>query len=318
MKTQNDTTMLKYTKKSNFIIFKELVLKFLFLFINTKSFRFVLLNKKPQIFDSIPITGKQSNRLVLFSTFTTDGKIKESLVYYLSNLKKIKSDIILIDTSLKRIPSELEKIQPYLRHYIWRENIGYDFGSWKIGISEIPDWKIYSQIILTNDSIYGPIHPLEPIFEKFNSSDIDIWGLTDSYELSYHLMSYFLVFQNKIIQSKEFENFWETMVYFPTTWKKFLILAYEVGGYKYWKNFGFKTDAYIKFETLTQTIFKNHYNNPTHVFWDKIISDLKFPFLKKDLTRKKLSPNELDEIRQVLVKTSPKVLEFVEKEKTII
>lgn len=266
----------------------------------------------------MPITEKLSNRLVLFSTFSTDGKIKESLIFYLSKLKELNSDIVIIDTSHQSIPSELEKILPFLRHYIWRQNLGYDFGSWKIGISEIPDWKSYNQILLTNDSIFGPIHPLKPIFEKFDSPDIDIWGLTDSYELSYHLMSYFLVFQNKIIQSKEFENFWRSMVFFPTTWKKFLILAYEVGGYKFWQKFGFKLDAYIRFETLTKSIFKNHYNNPTHVFWDIIISEFKFPFIKKDLIRKLITTKDFEKVKNVLTKVNPKVLKYIENENTII
>lgn len=310
--------MLNYAKKSNLIICKEHLLKFLFFFVNTNIFKKIFLDKIPEIYNSLSITNKTTNRLVLFSTYNSDGKIKESLLFYLTQLKELKADIVLIDTSPYSLPEEIEKIRPFLRHYIWRENLGYDFGSWKVGFSEIHDWKEYNQIIITNDSIFGPIHPLAPIFEKFNSQEIDIWGLTDSYELSYHLMSYFLVFQNKIIQSKEFENFWNSMVYFPTTWKKFLILSYEVGGTKYWKKFNFKTNAYIKFQNLTHPIFKNYYNNPTHVFWDKIIAENSFPFLKKDLTRRLISTNEFERVKDVLGKYNPAVLRLIEKEYSII
>lgn len=309
--------MLNYTKKSKLIICKEHLLKLLYFLVNTSVFKKIFLNKIPKIYNSISFTNKSTNRLVLFSTYNTDGKIKESLLFYLAKLKELKTDIVLIDTSPSSIPEEIEKTKPFLRQYIWRENLGYDFGSWKVGFSEIGDWKKYNQIIITNDSIFGPIYPLAPIFEKFDSLEIDVWGLTDSYELSYHLMSYFLVFQNKIIQSKEFENFWNSMVFFPTTWKKFLILSYEIGGTKYWKKHNFKTNTYIKFENLTQPIFKNYYNNPTHVFWEKIISKNSFPFLKKDLVRTLISTNEFESVKNVLGKYNPEILRLVEKENSI-
>ncbi|WP_167483010.1 rhamnan synthesis F family protein [Leptospira perdikensis] len=254
----------------------------------------------PEIYVNTVFREKQFNRLVLFSTFSTTGKVSKNLTFYLRKLHELGSDIVLIDTSPISLPEEIESIRPFIKQYIWRENFGYDFGSWKVGLSETKDWKSYEQIVLTNDSVYGPLTPLQPIFSKFVNTDIDVWGLTDSYEFDYHLMSYFLVFQNNVLKSEAFERFWNQFVFYPTRWKKLLILEYEVGGTKYWKKNHFKMSVFIPFISLSPNTDKTYYINPTHVFWNTIITEHGFPFLKRDLIKALLSKNLTHEINDLL------------------
>ncbi|MDF3819117.1 rhamnan synthesis F family protein [Leptospira sp. 96542] len=277
--------MIKIQKKNTKILFKEFLLKLLYQIHNTILFKKLFLNLSPKIYLNQKYKQKQFTRLVLFSTFNLDGKVTKNLEFYLKNLYELGSDIVLIDTSPISIKEEIETIRPYINHYIWRENVGYDFGSWKIGLLETKDWKEYKQIVFTNDSVYGPVRPLTPIFEKFKNTKVDVWGLTDSYEFDYHIMSYFLVFQNRAITSEAFQSFWQNLKFYPTRWKKLLILEYEVGGTKHWLSHNLNVGVFVPYQSLNSNINKKYYMNPTHVYWDTIITDHQFPFLKRDLIK---------------------------------
>ena len=292
--------MIKIEKKNAKILFKEFLLKVLYQFHKLSFFKRLFLNKKPKIYINHNLREKQNDRLVIFSTFNLKGQVTANLKFYLKNLFELGSDIVLVDTSPISLENEIESIKPYIKQYIWRENIGYDFGSWKVGLFQTKSWKDYRQIVLTNDSIYGPLHPLKPIFESFENSDYDIWGLTDSYEFDYHIMSYFLVFQNRVLGSASFERFWKDLSYYPTRLKKLLILEYEVGGTKYWLSKGFKVGSYVEYKKLNQIIDHKYYMNPTHVYWDTIIKDHGFPFLKRDLIKALSSENLTQEVINLL------------------
>ncbi|MCW7471365.1 rhamnan synthesis F family protein [Leptospira kanakyensis] len=243
------------------------------------------MSKKTKIFINQTFHEKQNDRLVLFSTFNLKGQITKNLKFYLKSLSDLGSDIVLVDTSPISIADEIKSIQPYIKHYIWRENVGYDFGSWKTGLLETNRWEEYNQIVFTNDSIYGPLFSLKPIFDKFTNSSYDVWGLTDSYEFEHHIMSYFLVFQNRVLTSDSFKRFWTDLRHYPTRLKKFLILAYEIGGSKYWIQNGFKVGSLIEYQKLDQNIDSSYYINPTHVHWDTIVKNHGFPFIKRDLAK---------------------------------
>lgn len=292
--------MIQIQKKKSKILFKEFILRLLYRIHKSKGFKKIFLSVIPKIYINTLFREKQFNRLVLFSTFNATGKVTKNLEFYLRKLHELGSDIVLVDTSPISLKDEIDSIRPYIRQYIWRENFGYDFGSWKVGLLEREDWKSYEQIVFTNDSVYGPLTPLQPIFTKFANNEIDVWGLTDSYEFDYHIMSYFLVFQNKVIKSEAFERFWNQLVFYPTRWKKLLILEYEVGGTKYWKKNQFRMDVFLPYLTLSSNIDTTYYINPTHVFWDRMITDHGFPFLKRDLIKVLLTQNLSQEINKLL------------------
>ncbi|TGL16495.1 hypothetical protein EHQ46_18450 [Leptospira yanagawae] len=292
--------MIKLERKTNKILLKELLLRIIYKFHKFYLFKLLFLNKKPKILLNQNYHKRKNDKLVLFSTFNLHGKITENLKFYLKNLYELGSDIVLVDTSPISLESEINSIKPYLNQYIWRENIGYDFGSWKTGLFKTEQWREYNQIILTNDSIYGPLYPLNPIFQKFSSLDIDVWGLTDSFEFEYHLMSYFLVFQNKVINSDAFLKFWQNLNFYPTKLKKLLILEYEVGGTKYWLKNGFKLGSFIDYKILNPNIDTRYFMNPTHVYWDKIIKDYNYPFIKRDLIKALIAERSTDQIELLL------------------
>ena len=73
-----------------------------------------------------------------------------------------------------------------------RRNQGYDFGSWNAALN------LYRQaidqaafLVLTNDSFWGPITPLDDLFQRMHASTADVIGLTDDLMYEPHLSSAF-------------------------------------------------------------------------------------------------------------------------------
>lgn len=66
----------------------------------------------------------------------------------------------------------------------------------------------YDELILINDSCYGPINDLAPICEQMTRRECDFWGITASHEISFHVQSYFLVFKKPILNNEKFRKFW--------------------------------------------------------------------------------------------------------------
>ncbi len=115
----------------------------------------------------------------------------------------------------------LEAITPDV---IVRENTGFDFGAWKYVMTEYLDWDTvlnYDELVLLNDSCFGPLYPFPQIFSKMEQK-ADFWGLVEHGEiktvnpfglcpygyLPAHLQSSFLVVCSRLLHSADFREYW--------------------------------------------------------------------------------------------------------------
>ena len=68
----------------------------------------------------------------------------------------------------------------------------------------------YDEVILFDDSFFGPIYPFKEIFHNINNVNLDFWtimsnGIDNDFNKG-NLQ--FIAFRNKLIKSKEFKEFW--------------------------------------------------------------------------------------------------------------
>jgi len=236
----------------------------------------------------------QTKKLCLFSHFDKDDKIEKYVIYMLKALKKLGFDIIFVSTSEK-----LNKLYTYdlLKRYvkiiIIKKNIGYDFASWKVGLSSV-QYNLYSTVLHINDSIFFPLFNPKHIFQSMKNK-ADFWGLNENKNKYHFILSYFWVFEKKIIKSKFYKQFWQDIYSF---YDKKDILLYERDMTSLIQKNGFKTKSYVTNEMLEISL-KNRYflkkeaekkmllaTTPYRLFWDDIILDFKAPFIKKNILLK--------------------------------
>jgi len=210
--------------------------------------------------------------------------------------------------------------------YIHRRNVGWDFASWLSVLGRFPWLAAESEhLVFINDSNIGPLKSLTDLFNKGKETDFDVWGVTDSWEIRYHLQSYFLFFGRSALKGGHLQEFASTFS-FPVQ-KNSIIHSGEIGLSQFLIHRGLHLGALFPYSTLTQAFIDSYQDrmtellnrkenqhrvdqqldagsyelnfvlktvelirsaaplNPTHYFWD-ILIELGSPFIKRELVTK--------------------------------
>ncbi|MGQ9367373.1 rhamnan synthesis F family protein [Azospirillum sp. ST 5-10] len=257
---------------------------------------------------------KEARRVAVFVHYDRHGVVDDYVFYYLRSIVDAGFRIVLVSNSRAiRLP-DLERLKSLCALILVRDNVGLDFAAYKDGIAAIPDLRSLDALILANDSVYGPIHDLGRMIEKMDSGVADVWGATDSWEISFHLQSYFLLLHHKALASESFAAFWRTVRCVQS--KTWAVRRYEVGLTRHLQRGGFRCRALFRYREIatriTDTVLDqrlldddnlDHARkaylgrvlscllsgiplNGSHYFWDVMIANMEFPFIKRDLLHK--------------------------------
>lgn len=180
--------------------------------------------------------------------------------------------LVLEDEILKRIT------------ILRKPNVGYDFGSWSIGLLTFPEIRKAKEVLLINDSNSGPFGDISDLLENFNSSPFDITGVTDSLQHRYHIQSFMMHFKNDALNSKSMLNFWKNIRSQNT--KLDVVLAYELGLTSSAQGNGLYVGAVYPWNILI-----DYWENASIHAWERLL-DLGYPFVKREVVRS-LTPQQI-------------------------
>lgn len=186
-----------------------------------------------------------TGRVAVFASFSADGIIHPYIVHYLRGLRQVCDKIIFCSDNYFS-NDETCKISPYVDYFLCNRHGEYDFGSYKRGIQrarELGFLQNANELLLCNDSCYGPIGGFSNLFSSMNEKDCDFWGLTANTEFGYHLQSYFLLFKRTVFTSDVFENFFGSVKAEDTV--RDVVLNYEVRMTSIFASAGFRHECYI-------------------------------------------------------------------------
>ena len=106
-------------------------------------------------------------RLGLFLYFDSDGVGDEYIEYLLKDINPELSHLCVIVNG--KLNSKGEKIfKKYTDDIFFRSNLGFDAGAWKdamidhLGFDKVSE---FDEVILFNDSFFGPIYPFKIMFD---------------------------------------------------------------------------------------------------------------------------------------------------------
>lgn len=153
-------------------------------------------------------------RITLIAGYDANGVIHDYVVYLVRALSRVSDVYYYCDQEPN--PSELAKLEG-LVHYCGGARHGrYDFGSWSMLIDRL-GWdhiSSYDEMIIANDSIYGPMFDIAHTLDAMEQSNCDFWGITANDQISYHIQSYFMGFKRSVLASDKFRDFWGKVDYF--------------------------------------------------------------------------------------------------------
>lgn len=108
-----------------------------------------------------------------------------------------------------------------------RPNSGYDFGSWAHALRTWPAVAEKDLVVLTNDSLVGPLGPLDELLRRIGSGTADVWAATANQHPAEHLQSYLLAFRGGVLAQPALRGFFAGVR--PVASKRDVVLTYELG-----------------------------------------------------------------------------------------
>lgn len=226
-------------------------------------------------------------RLAVIIFFDKNGKVDSYLKYLVSSIQGLFHKIVFVVNGFVQEDDYLE-LKKFTRSIFIRENKGFDAEAYKeTFLKFIPqqEWSSYDEILLMNDTFYGPFYPMHDVWKMFDQVKTDFWGITrhpegdygDGQKIPSHIQGYFLVIRKNLLQSRDFLKFWEEMPSLNSV--QDAIDQFEIRFTTYFEKRGFRGKALMD---LGDTSSKIEYNKNPYLEYNLwLIRDKKIPFLKK-------------------------------------
>ncbi|NBD26702.1 rhamnan synthesis F family protein [Paenibacillus glycinis] len=235
------------------------------------------------------------NRLGIFQMQDEDGIVDDYIEHLLADIiRNVKHLVIVCNGSINE--EGLETLQTYTTDVFIRKNEGFDASAIKETLEDLLGWKRvyqYDELVIVNNSCYGPLYPLEIVFEKMKQKEIDFWGLTeqpslpnksssqtiDSYYLPAHIQTYFLVIRNRLLHSEDFRRFWSTLPQIHTYQEA--AIHYEARLTVFFTELGYVRDTYVDSELFTVENPEDNYAYGWHESY-RLLAECKCPLIKRE------------------------------------
>lgn len=193
------------------------------------------------------------NRLLVYVHFNPYHRLSDHVVYQLEQLRPLFSQVVLLsNSSLAQGDYDRLSETGLFDHFIQRQNKGFDFAAWRDGLEYVGFQQIgqYDSVTLMNDTCFGPLWDLTPIYERFDQdSAVDFWGMTNHRPeegVVEHLQSYFIVYKQQVLVSQVFQDFWSSIQEFADVQE--VINHYEMAATQQLQHAGFRYG--VVFDTI--------------------------------------------------------------------
>ncbi len=156
-----------------------------------------------------------------------------------------------------------------------KPNIGYDFGSWAVGLELLPAIVQAPYVIMANDSLLGPFIDIGELLADFESSIADVWGLTDTRQFIHHLQIFCLGERNGVLAYRPLQDFFAGVRQERSKWE--IIKHNELALSRLLHREGYVTRAAFRGDDVVDAG-----DNPVIAGWHGLI-ERGFPFIKRQI-----------------------------------
>ncbi|MCR9149106.1 MAG: rhamnan synthesis F family protein [Rhodobacteraceae bacterium] len=279
-------------------------------------------------------TRPPSSSVAIFAHFNPMARVSRMVEAQLRLLAAEGFAIDFVSMTPIAAPRDRQRIAAHVAHAVTRRNFGRDFGAWRdMWLLNRARYLEAEEVLLLNDSILGPIHPLGPVFAAMRDAGDGVFGLTDSPDRVPHLQSYFLLFRGRDA-IRALDGFFEAL--HLSFNKRRMIERGEMGLARAMRRAGVPMRALFPYEDLELAVLNDTaalealcacypalrsdlpspgdpaanwhrarlwlssrlYDlslNPTHYFWRLLVERFGFPYVKTELVV--VNPARLPDLR---------------------
>lgn len=162
-----------------------------------------------------------ARRAVVYVVYDRRGGVGEYVVHALRGMREDAEHILavvngeLTDEGRARLAGVTDDI-------LVRENTGYDIWGHRAGLEHLGDRIVdFDEVVLTNDTWYGPVRPYGPVLERMAAAPVHFWGMTDNVgmknpatgtgRLPDHLQSFWIAVRREMLLSDEWRRYWDEL-----------------------------------------------------------------------------------------------------------
>lgn len=117
--------------------------------------------------------------------------------------------------------SPVERAELTGNNIVFMENIcGFDVDKWRSVLLDHPDMiRGCTELLLINDSFFGPLYDMAPVFDAMSRDSCDFWGITEHEPIMENgeklcdrfLQRYFVLYKKQILEDEHFWTFWKAL-----------------------------------------------------------------------------------------------------------
>ncbi|UIN29875.1 rhamnan synthesis F family protein [Microbacterium binotii] len=215
----------------------------------------------PRPADAFPASGK---RLLIYVVYDRRGDVEDYIPYALSKLRA-HCDRIFVVVNGALTDQGRAVLEPVADDILVRPNRGFDIWGYKDGLDAVgAGIEEYDEVVLANDTWFGPVRPFEPVFERMDAQKLHFWGMTDHVRvdpnpftgtgyLAYHIQSYWLAVRRDLVASEEWTSYWRDLP--PMDSYSDAVVKHEATFTEFLTGHGFVGE--VAFPTITDRI-ENH------------------------------------------------------------
>lgn len=191
-------------------------------------------------------------RLVIYVVYDRRGTVEEFVRYALAGMRDDAAHILaVVNGSLDDAGRAL--LESVTDDILVRSNDGYDIWAHKEGLAHIGDRIAeFDEVLLTNDTWFGPVRPYRPVFERMNRQEVHFWGMTDHEweplnkftnegELPYHLQSFWIAVRKEMFLSPDWQAYWRDLPEMPSYFDA--VLKHETQFTKHFQDRGYSASV---------------------------------------------------------------------------
>lgn len=187
-------------------------------------------------------------RLVIYVVYDRRGNVEEFVRFALEGMRDDAAHILaVVNGSLDDDGRRL--LETVTDDILVRSNDGFDIWAHKEGLAHVGDRIAeFDEVLLTNDTWFGPVRPYAPVFERMNDEAVHFWGMTDHEweplnkftnegELPYHLQSFWIAVRKEMFLSPEWQSYWRDLPEMPSYFDA--VLKHETQFTKHFQDRGY-------------------------------------------------------------------------------
>ncbi len=218
----------------------------------------------------------------LFAQYDPAGRIAPHVLRYLAHLAECGFAVHVACSGTSRLTSDDETALRRIGATPHpRRNAGLDFGAWqdllRAGCAEGAP-----EILLANDSVFGPFADLRPLLAAMRARHLDAWGMVASIEGVWHLQSWFVCLSARALASPPVQRVLTQP--FAEMTKPEIILRGELGLGTALRAAELACGAAFE-EPGSKRLRRLARVNPMHLHWAWLLTSGRVPFVKVELLR---------------------------------